>query len=116
MLSAAIARNLQIRGARPGDGIVVDLPNCPAYVFLMMAAAYGGYTLICPSTNRLTEAEKVSRVMEVERKPGMAVAARIDESSVKRLMDRATALLTGEEPGACARRIARGGGRRSPPA
>ena len=39
MLSAAIARNLQIRGARPGDGIVVDLPNCPAYVFLMMAAA-----------------------------------------------------------------------------
>ncbi|WP_449316558.1 o-succinylbenzoate synthase [Rubneribacter sp.] len=99
MLSAAIARNLQIRGARPGDGIVVDLPNCPAYVFLMMAAAYGGYTLICLN-NRLTEAEKVSRVMEVERKPGMAVAARIDESSVKRLMDRATALLTGEEPGA----------------
>ncbi|RDB58909.1 o-succinylbenzoate synthase [Paraeggerthella hongkongensis] len=96
MLSAAIARNLQSHGANPGDCLVVDLPNCPAYVFLMLAAAYGGFTLIALN-NRLTSAEKMSRVMEVERTSDARIAARIDEGNVKRVLDRASALLAGEE-------------------
>ena len=97
MMSAAIARNLQARGAKSGDSIVVDLPNSPAYVFLMIAAAYGGYTLVVLN-NRLTASEKLGRVMEIERKPGVTIAARIDEGNVKQVLDRAMALLTGEDP------------------
>lgn len=95
MLSAALARILQMRGARPGDCVVLDLPNCPAYVFFMLAAAYGGFTLVALN-NRLTDSEKLSRVMEIERKPGIHVALRVDEPAAKRLVEKAMALLTGE--------------------
>ncbi len=95
MLSAAVARNLLDFGVRPGDSVVVDLPNCPAYVFLMLAAAYGGFSLVAVN-NRLTDAEKLSRIMDVERKHGVTVAARVDQASVKRLVDTAMTALSGE--------------------
>lgn len=95
MLSAALARCLQDRGVRPGDCVSVDLSNCAAYVLLVLAAAYGGFTLIVLN-NRLTDAEKLARIMEIERKPGVSVALRVDESNVKRLVDRAVDLLAGD--------------------
>ncbi|WP_080800784.1 o-succinylbenzoate synthase [Arabiibacter massiliensis] len=95
MLSAALARLLQDRGVRPGDCVSVDLPNCAAYVFLVLAAAYGGFALVTLN-NRLTSAEKYARLMEIERKPGMRVALRIDEGNVERFTDEAVALLSGE--------------------
>ena len=97
MLSAALARLLLDRGVRPGDCVAVDLPNCPAYVLLMLAAAYGGFALVTLN-NRLTDAEKYSRLLDIERKPDVSMASlRIDESNASRLVDGAQALLAGEE-------------------
>ena len=56
MLSAALARHLRRRGVNPGDSVAVDLPNCAAYVFLVLAAAYGGFSLVALN-NRLTGGE-----------------------------------------------------------
>ena len=95
MLSAALARHLRRRGVNPGDSVAVDLPNCAAYVFLVLAAAYGGFSLVALS-NRLTGGEKLGRLMEIERKPGVNVALRVDEAAVGRLVDEAVALLAGE--------------------
>lgn len=96
MLAAALARTLRDRGVHPGDCVVVDLPNCPAYVFLMLAAAYGGFALVALNS-RLTDAEKLSRTMDIEHKPGITISARLDEAGANRLLDAAVALLAGEE-------------------
>lgn len=96
MLSAAMARNLLDKGVRAGDCVAVDLPNCPAYVFLLLAAAYGGFTIVALN-NRLTASEKLSRIMDVERRQDVTIAARIDETNVKRLVDGAAAVLSGED-------------------
>lgn len=96
MLSASIARNLRDGGVKSKDSVVVDLPNCPAFVFLVLAAAYGDFSLIILN-NRLTITEKLSRVMEVERRPEVHVAMRIDEAGVRRLMDTALFTLAGED-------------------
>lgn len=96
MLSAALARLLLERGVRPGDCVAVDLPNCPEYVLLMLAAAYGGFALVTLN-NRLTDAEKYSRLLDIERKPDVSLASlRIDETNASRLVDGAQALLAGE--------------------
>ena len=96
MLSAALARLLLERGVRPGDCVAVDLPNCPEYVLLMLAAAYGGFALVTLN-NRLTDAEKCSRLLDIERKPDVSLASlRIDETNASRLVDGAQALLAGE--------------------
>ena len=47
-------------------------------------------------SNRLTGGEKLGRLMEIERKPGVNVALRVDEAAVGRLVDEAVALLAGE--------------------
>lgn len=96
MLSAALARLLLSRGVRPGDCLAVDLPNCPEYVLLMLAAAYGDFALVALN-NRLTDAEKFSRLLDIERKPDVSLASlRIDTASVGRLVDSARGLLAGE--------------------
>ena len=96
MLSAALARLLLDRGVRPGDCLAVDLPNCPEYVLLMLAAAYGGFSLVVLN-NRLTDAEKYSRLLDIDRKNDVhLVSLRIDEGNVGRLVDTAKALLAGE--------------------
>ncbi|WP_270299233.1 AMP-binding protein, partial [Eggerthella sinensis] len=96
MLSAALARLLLDRGVRSGDCVAVDLPNCPEYVMLMLAAAYGGFALVTLN-NRLTDAEKFSRLLDIERKPDVRLASlRIDGSNASRLVDSAQALLAGE--------------------
>ncbi|WP_302395696.1 o-succinylbenzoate synthase [Eggerthella sinensis] len=96
MLSAALARLLLDRGVRSGDCVAVDLPNCPEYVMLMLAAAYGGFALVTLN-NRLTDAEKFSRLLDIECKPDVRLASlRIDGSNASRLVDSAQALLAGE--------------------
>lgn len=108
MLSAALARLLINRGVRAGDCVAVDLPNCPAYVLLMLAAAYGGFALVTLN-NRLTDAEKYSRLLDIDRKPDVSLASlRIDESNVSRLVDSAQALLAGEDVSGSARTTGRG--------
>lgn len=96
MLSAALARHLQSKGVQRGDSVAVDLPNCPLYVLLVLAAAYGSFTLVAVN-NRLTSSEKLSRLLELERCQGVHVSLRIDEERAASLFDRAVALLAGEE-------------------
>lgn len=96
MLSAALARHLQTRGVHRGDCVAVDLPNCSLYVLLMLAAAYGSFTLVTMN-NRLTSGEKLARLLELERCPDVRVSFRIDEEGAQGLFDRAVALLVGED-------------------
>lgn len=95
MMSASVARDLQANGAQPGNAIVVDLPNSPLFVFLILAAAYGGYTLIILN-NRLTDSEKRDRLRSIERRPDIAIAAYVSAKNAEQMYDRAVALLTGE--------------------
>lgn len=96
MLSAALARHLRRRGASPGTAVAVDLPNDPAYVMLILAAAYGGFFLVALN-NRLTSREKLSRLLELKRTSGISPVCTIDEQSVQPLYDEAVALLSGEQ-------------------
>ena len=93
LLAAALARRLMDKGVRRGDYVSVDLPNCPEYVFLALAAAYGSFSLVCLN-HRLTATEKLTRLLELERE-GLRVACRVDEARARRLMDYAGALLEG---------------------
>ena len=94
LLAAAIARRLRGKGVRAGDYVSVDLPNCAEYVLLALAAAYGSFTLVCLN-NRLTETEKITRLLELERE-GMRVAYRIDAPRAQRLLTQAKSTLKGE--------------------
>ncbi len=91
MLAAAVARRLMDKGVRRGDYVSIDLPNCPEYVFLALAAGYGSFALVCLN-HRLTATEKLTRLLELERE-GMRVACRVDEARAARLMDFAGAVL-----------------------
>lgn len=95
LLAASLARYMHARGVRTGDFVSVDLANCPAYVLLILAAAYGNFTLVVLN-HRLTESEKLARVLEVERSAGVSVVFRVDQNNVDRLLERAIAQLSGE--------------------
>ena len=41
MMAAGLASLLRRRGVEPGDAVVIDLPNNPAFVIMLLAAAYG---------------------------------------------------------------------------
>lgn len=64
--AAAMARRLQDSGVRRGDAVVVDLPNCPEFAFLALAAGYGSFSLVTLN-QRLSEAEKYVRLLDAER-------------------------------------------------
>lgn len=95
MLAAALARYLQSKGVQRGSYVSVDLPNCPLYVMLILAAAYGSFTLVAIN-NRLTLSEKLSRLLELERCLGTRVAFRVDEARAPGLLNHAAALLAGD--------------------
>lgn len=84
MLSAFLAFHLQERGVQPGDAVVVDLSNGPAFVCLALAAAYGQFTLACLN-RRLTAPEKKARVQELGAL-GVRVAATIDSDRAAQLL------------------------------
>lgn len=95
LLAASMARRLRSKGVRRGDCVSVDLPNCPEYVFLALAAAYGSFSLVCLN-NRLTSSEKMVRLLELERE-GLRVACRVDEDRASRLMASARNALSGDD-------------------
>ncbi len=97
LIAAGMARRLQDAGVRRGDCVLVDLPNCAEFVFLMMAAAYGAFALV-PVNNRLTAAEKQSRQFELERSHRFRISYRIDEARAKSLLERVKADLEGKNP------------------
>ena len=85
LTAAAIARRLRSKGVGRGDCVSVDLPNCPEFIFLALAAGYGAFSLVVLN-NRLTSAEKLSRLFDLE-SSGIRVACRIDEARAETLMD-----------------------------
>lgn len=95
LIAAAMARRLRSKGVRRGDCVSVDLPNCPEYVFLALAAAYGSFSLVCLN-NRQTSSEKMVRLLEIERE-GLRVAYRVDEVRASRLMASVRGALSGED-------------------
>lgn len=95
MLAAAMARHLQSRGVQRGSCVAVDLPNCPTFMLLILAAAYGNFTIVALN-NRLTQEEKTVRLLELERGTGARSVCRIDEQCAQTLFERTVALLTGD--------------------
>lgn len=85
MIAAGFASLLRRRGVALGDAVAVDLPNQPACVFLLLAAAYGGFTLVTLN-NRLTDAEKQARLLDLQRSHVFNVAYTVDESNVANLI------------------------------
>lgn len=85
MIAAGLASLLRRRGVALGDAVAVDLPNQPACVFLLLAAAYGGFTLVTLN-NRLTDAEKQARLLDLQRSRAFNVAYTVDEINVANLI------------------------------
>ncbi len=84
LVSAALARRLKKLGVRQGEMVVVDLPNCPEFVFLVLAVAYEGYTLVTLK-HSLTEGEKLARVLELER-DNYRIGLQVDVVRARQLM------------------------------
>lgn len=112
MLAAALAWHLRQRGVRRGSAVAVDLSNGPTYVMLLLAAAYGGFSLIALN-NRLTSSEKLMRLLELKSSAGISPAFSIDADDVKALYDHVITLLSGEDSRTRARNGDARGGRRS---
>ena len=85
MMAAGLASLLRRRGVEPGDAVVVDLPNNPAFVIMLLAAAYGGFSLITMNT-RLTDAEKQARLLALQRSCAVNVAYTVDMSNAAHLL------------------------------
>ncbi len=83
--AAAMARRLQESGVRRGDAVVVDLPNCPEFVFLSLAAGYGAFTLVTLN-QRLSEAEKCVRVLDLGRE-NIRVAFTVNDERLAEIID-----------------------------
>lgn len=94
MMSAALASILRSRGAKPGDCIAVDLGNCPLYIFLILACAYGGFQLVALN-HRLTRGEKAQRIDEIDRTLGKSVACLIDDKKSAKYVSDALQFLSG---------------------
>ncbi len=107
LIAAGMARRLQNAGVRHGDCVLVDLPNCPEFVFLVLAAAYGAFALV-PVNNRLTAAEKQARRLDLERSLRSRPLYRIDEDQAKSLLAHVKADLEGR--GFCENPPLRNGG------
>ena len=85
LIASQLARRLRDKGVFPGDVVAVDLSNGPMYVFLALAAAYGGFALVALN-HRLTDAEKLTRVLELER-AGLRVAYTVDAAGEPKLFE-----------------------------
>lgn len=94
MMSAALAQLLRSRGVNPGDCIAVDLGNCPLYIFLILACAYGGFQLVALN-HRLTRGEKAQRIDEIDRTLGRSVACLIDDKKSTKYVSDVLQLLSG---------------------
>lgn len=78
--AAGLARALQLQGVRRGSMVACDMENCPAFALLIVAAAYGGFTLVTLN-HRLTDAEKAERLADLERS-GCRIMTDLDEKTV----------------------------------
>lgn len=96
MLAAALAWHLRHRGVTRGASVAVDLTNGPMFVLLVLAAAYGGFSLVTLN-HRLTSSEKLTCLLELKRSAGVTPVYQVDEGGVHELYDHIAALLAGED-------------------
>lgn len=83
--AAAIARELNARGYGEGKYVVCNMYNGPEFVFLILAAAYGGFTLAVLNP-RLSEKERTLRKVELESATRQHDIEVLTEQKIKRLM------------------------------
>lgn len=93
LVASALARRIRKQGVRPGELVVADLANCPEFIFLTLAAAYGDFTLVTLN-HALTKTEKLSRVLELER-DGLRIGLQVDAARARDLMPNARTLPAG---------------------
>lgn len=85
LAAAALARELANRGIKRGGYAVCNLYNGPEFVFLALAAAYGGFTLAVLNP-RLSEAERNLRKVELESATGCGAIEVLTEKSIRRIL------------------------------
>ncbi len=98
LAAAALSLLLSDRGVKRDDCVVLDAPNIAGYPLFLLAAAYGGFTLILLN-NRLSLAEKVTRVAEIEGRHGVRISLKIDEGRAESLVRKALDWSQGDASG-----------------
>lgn len=86
--AAGLALALKRRGVGPHTHVAVDMENCPAFVFSILAAAYGGFCLVLLN-NRLTSFEKENRLKDLQLNSRITVVEKLTERGVEELLDEA---------------------------
>ena len=84
LIAASFARYLVARGVEPNDVVVLDLPNSPELVFLILAAAYGAFTVVVMD-QEVSEADKLLRLYDI-RRDGLNVVCTITPHVAAELM------------------------------
>lgn len=87
--AAALARQLDRRGVKPGSTIACTMYNGAELVLLILAAAYGGFTLALLNP-RLSSDERQLRLIELENATGDRGMDVLTDNVVNRLMIDAT--------------------------
>lgn len=83
--SLRLVRALDEQGIRRGGSCAIDLENTPAFIYMLIAAAYGGFSLIALNT-RLTQEEKRERARELYRYFHCDSIPRLDEATIESLL------------------------------
>lgn len=86
--AAGLALALKRRGVGYRSAVAIDIPNCPAFVFAALAAAYGGFSLVVLN-NRLTSFEKEGRLRDLSLTSGISVDCTLTERSVATILETA---------------------------
>lgn len=79
-----LARELEAQGVARGGMCAVDMPNCPSLLYALVAAAYGGFTLVMLNP-QLTAREKKQRVAELKRSQGLERLPILNEETASTL-------------------------------
>ena len=84
--SIALVSLLEKKKVKRGSYVSVDMSNCPALVVTLMAAAYGGFTLVFLN-HRLTEEEKNERLADLSVLGNVQIVTNLTEAKVDRMLD-----------------------------
>ena len=84
LVSASFARRLHGIGLKRGDVVLVDVPNCPELVFVLLACAYGGFP-VALIEHSLPRRRKLAREFEIERS-GLPIGLRIDYRGAREML------------------------------
>ena len=84
--SLRLARTAQRSGLREGSCCVTDMGNCAAYLYLLLAAAFSGFSILALNA-RLDEDEKTRRISEACNAMGLEMLPMYDEETILEAID-----------------------------